>query len=339
MSYRGDIKRLATEFEEEDYKFQVDYLSQGYRLRILTSGRGSSDGYINILHSYPGYRTSRGCIAVNMTIVESLKRNNRESYNKLMLMHDKTIKHQSVKSGYKPIHKSMYDYYIVRDIIKAIKSDYFKAYPRKKTIQNILSSNKENVSVLGRTTSEKSIKRNIEKGYTADWWPFVEDEVRFNAGMKCEYCGVEFINPHNQYVCNVSQLSLKNCFPLYHVHHKNRNTLDNSSTNLEALCLTCHSFNQGSGHTKFRTGSVYQRGMFQIYESNMLHHRILNQMRRQQGIDITYDFDFNTLQRVKKPVVSPDQDVQKVIQRQSGIIEKQEGLIERLISLVKRTMS
>jgi len=336
MSYRGDIKRLATEFEEEDYKFQVDLLSQGYRLRVLTSGRGSIDGYINVLHSYPGYRTSRGHISVNVTIVESLKRNNPESHRRLMGMHAKTIEFQSDKSGYKPIHKSMYSYQMIRDIIKSIKSDYFKDYPREKRNQNSSLLDKE--SVLGRTTSEKSIKRNLDKGYTADWWPFVQDEARVNAEMKCQCCGVAF-KIDTAYECSLTKLRFKDCFPLYHVHHKDRNTKNNNPTNLEALCLTCHSFEAGTGHEKFRTGQIKYRGSFPEYVSNILHHRILNQMRRQQGIDITFDIDFETLQRKQKIETVVSDKAQKVIQRQSGIIEKQEGLIERLISLIKRTVA
>ena len=72
---------------------------------------------------------------------------------------------------------------------------------------------------------------------------------------------------------------------------------------------------------------------FLEYVSSTLHHRILNQMRRRQGIDITFDFDFETLQRKKKP--SLDQKVENVISQQSGIIKKQDSLIQRLMSLIR----
>ena len=336
MTYRGDIKRLATEFEEEDYKFQVDLLSQGYRLRILTAGRGSIDGYINVLHAYPGYRTSRGHISVNATIVDSLKRNNAEMHSKLLDMHRKTIEYQSNKSGYKPIHKSMYDYKVVREIVRNIKLDYFKSYPRKKELNLKDTIRTAKPSKLGRYSSAKSIQLNLDKGYTEDWWPYIQDEARVRAKMKCECCGVDFSNHNNvRFECEITNLGFKDCFPLYHVHHKDMVKTNNSPENLEALCLTCHSFHDSPGHLKFRHGMLKSKKPFLEYVSNTLHHRILNQMRRRQGIDITFDFDFETLQRKKKPIVNLDQKVENVISQQSGIIKKQDSLIQRLMSLIR----
>ena len=43
---------------------------------------------------------------------------------------------------------------------------------------------------------------------------------------------------------------------LLHVHHINRNSMDNSSCNLIALCLQCHSAQPGKGHRRLRSAII-----------------------------------------------------------------------------------
>jgi len=354
MRYKNDIEILVSEFEDDRYKFQIDDFGNGDRIRIRTASHHSIDGYINILDNY-NVSTGRANICVNQSIVDILKKKNPDALKKLIEFHDMSSYNQmNGHNKWVSLHKTYYSLDLIRNIIDAVKSDYFALMDNKKSIRkpvqstktkNIFKPKKKNhshllqqKSKLGRITSEKSIKRNLDKGYTADWWPFVQDEARINAEMKCQCCGVTF-KIDTAYECSLTKLRFKDCFPLYHVHHKDRNTKNNNPTNLEALCLTCHSFEAGTGHEKFRTGQIKYRGSFPEYVSNILHHRILNQMRRQQGIDITFDIDFETLQRKQKIETVVSDKAQKVIQRQSGIIEKQEGLIERLISLIKRTVA
>jgi HNH endonuclease len=43
---------------------------------------------------------------------------------------------------------------------------------------------------------------------------------------------------------------------LLHVHHINRNSMDNSHSNLIALCLQCHSAQPGKGHKRLRSAII-----------------------------------------------------------------------------------
>ena len=311
----GHIKILSALFEEDDYPFDWD----GKRLRILTISPHvrpdpkTGKKYINIIDNLStGY--TKASICASETVASALKSNNPQVHKDFMIKLARS-KDSKSKGGhfYVPFLKPDYDLEMVKKIIESIKADYRKKYPKKLTYQTSKKCVKGRVSALGRTLNKNSIKLSTRKGYTPDWWPFVQDEARVKAKMKCECCGLDF-STQTVFKCDVSQLSFPKCFPLYHVHHKDKNTMNNNPKNLEALCLTCHSFkgSPGDGHSKFRTGRLNHNGCFSVYESNILHHRILNQMRRRQGIDISFDFDFDTLERKVKLDV-----VQNVIEKQS----------------------
>jgi hypothetical protein len=62
-----------------------------------------------------------------------------------------------------------------------------------------------------------------EEGYTEDW-SRIGGAYKADKGFKCESCGVD-LSAHKN---------------LLHVHHKNGVKGDNSRSNLQALCLSCH---------------------------------------------------------------------------------------------------
>jgi len=308
---------LSDLYEEPDYKFDWD----GKRLRILTNSPHvrpdpkTGKKYINIIDNLStGY--TKASICASGTVASALKSNYPQAYKDFMIKLTRSKANKS-KGGnfYVPLLKPDYDLVMVKKIIESIKADYRKKYPKKLANQPRKKQVKGRVSALGRTLNKDSIKLSVRKGYTSDWWPFVQDEARVKAKMKCECCGLDFSGLiKTRITCTVSGLYFKDCFPIYHVHHKDKDKNNNHPDNLEALCLTCHSFkgSPGDGHSKFRTGRLNHNGCFSAYESNMLHHRILNQMRRRQGIDISFDFDFDTLERKVKLDV-----VQNVIEKQS----------------------
>lgn len=329
--YRGDIRKLAQEFEEESYKFEVDYLDQGYRLKVPAKGKNVRAGYTNVMHSYSGCYNSRALTCVSVTIVDSLQKNNPTALARLLQLHELTTQYHDGHYQYKPVNKEYYDLNLVRSIIKSLKKDYMVSSQKK--------SFTKKVSALGRTLNKGSVEQNIKQGYNKDWWPFIQDQARLSANMKCACCGVDFkIDKGEGYKCDISGQGFDECFPLYHVHHKDRNKKNDNPENLEALCATCHSFKEGKGHAYFRNGALRPRGRFKEYFSYMLHHRILNQMRRRQGIDTMFDFDFETLQRKSKP-----RDVEPlkndIISQQNSLITKQKSLIDRLFSAIKKMTS
>jgi hypothetical protein len=64
-------------------------------------------------------------------------------------------------------------------------------------------------------------------GYTKDW-QFISKEYRRSIDYTCESCGIKSVNNFdNRY---------------WHVHHKDGNKMNNQKTNLECLCILCHSY-------------------------------------------------------------------------------------------------
>lgn len=311
----GHIKILSALFEEDDYKFDWN----GKRLRILTNSPHvrpdpkTGKKYINIIDNLStGY--TKASICASETVASALISNHPQAHEDFMI---KLARSKSNKSkgcnSYVPFLKSDYDLDMVKKIIESIKVDYRKKHPKKTSYQTSKKRAKERVSALGRTLNENSVKRSVRKGYTSDWWPFVQDAARVRADMKCTECGVDFnIGKKDGYHCDLTGHRFETCYPLYHVHHNDRNKKNNNKENLIPLCVTCHAFEPGKGHASFKYGSLKRKKGYLVFENSSIHHRILNQMRRKQGIDISFDFDFNTLERKVKLEV-----VQNVIEKQS----------------------
>lgn len=76
--------------------------------------------------------------------------------------------------------------------------------------------------------------------YTSDW-SSVSTAYKESQDWTCGDCGVVLCRQENRH--------------LLHVHHRNRNSLDNSRRNLVALCVQCHSKQPGVGHRRLRTAS------------------------------------------------------------------------------------
>lgn len=77
--------------------------------------------------------------------------------------------------------------------------------------------------------------------YTSDW-PSVSRRYKESRGWTCEECSLSLRKPGDQH--------------LLHVHHKNRDSLDNRESNLVALCVQCHSKQPGVGHKRLRTAAM-----------------------------------------------------------------------------------
>lgn len=307
----GHIGILSGLFEESNYPFDWD----GKRLRVLTNSSHvrpdpkTGKKYINIIDNLStGYTKASICSSV--TIADALKSYYPQAYKDFIIKLNRSKANKS-KGGnfYVLFLKPDYDLEMVKKIIKSIKSDYMRQYVSKKR-----QTNKRRVSALGQTLNKNSVQLNRDQGYNDDWWPFVQDTARVKADMKCVCCGVDFkISMNKGYWCEITGDGFEKWPSLYHVHHKDRNKKNDSPENLAPLCVTCHSFEPGKGHKFFRTGIIKKNNKgFRVYESNMLHHRILNQMRRRQGIDMSFDFDFETLER-KVPIVN----AKLVIEKQS----------------------
>jgi hypothetical protein len=71
--------------------------------------------------------------------------------------------------------------------------------------------------------------------YSADW-PAITLSKKQAANWTCEECGLKCLAPNSK-----SNLSLSDRKKLeLSVHHQNYNPLDNSPSNLIALCSRCH---------------------------------------------------------------------------------------------------
>ncbi len=77
--------------------------------------------------------------------------------------------------------------------------------------------------------------------YTSDW-SSVSRKYKDSQRWTCEECFLVLRKPGDQH--------------LLHVHHKNRDSLDNRRSNLIALCVQCHSEQPGVGHRRLRTAAL-----------------------------------------------------------------------------------
>ena len=94
------------------------------------------------------------------------------------------------------------------------------------------ASSSDFVDILKSAASiaeEESKPQEIEVdifGYTKDW-ESISEKYREAKGFKCEKCGITINEPFDRHYI--------------HVHHKNGNKLDNRPSNLQSLCIKCHS--------------------------------------------------------------------------------------------------
>lgn len=77
-------------------------------------------------------------------------------------------------------------------------------------------------------------------GYTRNWEQ-ISRAYREKRNYKCERCGLQITNPFDQYYM--------------HVHHKDGNKTNNRETNLECLCIHCHSNVDETHYRRFHEGA------------------------------------------------------------------------------------
>jgi 5-methylcytosine-specific restriction endonuclease McrA len=94
--------------------------------------------------------------------------------------------------------------------------------------------------VVGRRWSRQIVSYFLDppRRYTSDW-SSVSRRIREEARWRCGQCGVNCVTDQR----------------LLHVHHINRDSLDNRPQNLIALCVQCHGRQPGSGHKAIMTAS------------------------------------------------------------------------------------
>lgn len=88
-------------------------------------------------------------------------------------------------------------------------------------------------------------------GYTKDW-ETISRGFRELHDYTCECCGLHITNPYDQH--------------FIHVHHRNGRKIDNRPSNLQCLCLRCHS-EVDDNHRNRLTGSGANRIIFEEFES------------------------------------------------------------------------
>lgn len=108
-----------------------------------------------------------------------------------------------------------------------------------------------------RPTSYRPSPTPDESPYTRDW-ATVSRKYKESRDWRCEGCGV---------YCGV-----KNDRRLLHVHHRDLNPQNNSMSNLDALCVVCHSERPGAGHRRL-AGAITKDGR----------RRAVERLRREQG--------------------------------------------------------
>lgn len=88
-------------------------------------------------------------------------------------------------------------------------------------------------------------------GYTKDW-ETISRGFRELHDYTCECCGLHITNPYDQH--------------FIHVHHRNGRKIDNRPSNLQCLCLRCHS-EVDDNHRNRLTGSGANHIIFEEFES------------------------------------------------------------------------
>ena len=90
-------------------------------------------------------------------------------------------------------------------------------------------SSKDFVQILKEAKGEDDEPENLEVdifGYTKDW-EHISTAYKESRNYTCERCGIHIDNAFDrQYI---------------HTHHKDGNKLNNKTSNLECLCIRCHS--------------------------------------------------------------------------------------------------
>lgn len=83
-----------------------------------------------------------------------------------------------------------------------------------------------------------------ESRYTRDW-ATVSRKYKESRGWRCEGCGVYCGSRGDR--------------RLLHVHHRDLNPQNNARSNLDALCVVCHSERPGAGHRRL-AGAITSDG-------------------------------------------------------------------------------
>lgn len=100
------------------------------------------------------------------------------------------------------------------------------------------------------TTSIFNYKPVKESPYTRDW-SSVSRKYKESRNWRCEECYVNLYDKRNR--------------RLLHVHHRDNDPKNNSSWNLIALCVICHSERPGAGHKRL-AGAIRRDGRKQEVE-------------------------------------------------------------------------
>jgi 5-methylcytosine-specific restriction endonuclease McrA len=137
-------------------------------------------------------------------------------------------------------------YYLVRGVLEFVWSvltwpfrvvgDLFGGRPRRPTPT---SPPVRWADVFGSPRAEP------ESRYTRDW-ATVSRKYKDSRGWRCEGCGV---------YCGGSKGDRR----LLHVHHRDLNPQNNARSNLDALCVVCHSERAGAGHRRL-AGAISSDG-------------------------------------------------------------------------------
>jgi len=349
-SNKNHIIELKREFESENFNFISDKLDQGIRLKIPT--RSSTYPYINILDSYNN-STKTAHICLSKTILDILKRRDYSLYNTLNNYLIETKKYQSTNQDLVPLHKKFYSLPLMKRIIKILKEDYLDS-GSEASIRPIRVEQKEIQTFFKRTATDEQKQYNLKKGYNEDWWPYVQDAARERSNYRCDCCGVSVkeLKRHN---CELTGVSFSR-EQLLHVHHKDKDKKNDDPNNLSALCVTCHSFQQGPGHEYMRFDNGFKnRTRFGVEYNYFVHqHRILNQLRKLQKISSDYNLDLNTLKLgfydhkieikekiveipkyiIEEKIVYRDKPVEKIVYREKNDNVSKKELVSIFFALL-----